>query len=59
MGKLNLNRPKQTVLLLSLTLRGHEAGIENIGEVMLVDLASNQIPNGIRYQVVDSGQRAL
>jgi len=38
--------------VLSLIFRSDEAEVENISEIMLVDIADNQIPNGIRYQII-------
>lgn len=38
--------------MLSLMLRSNETGVKNISEVMLIDIADNQIPNSIRYQII-------
>lgn len=38
--------------MLNLILRSNETGVKNISEIMLIDIADNQIPNGIRYQII-------
>ncbi|KPB22002.1 hypothetical protein ALP86_102690 [Pseudomonas amygdali pv. mori] len=38
--------------MLNLILRSDEAGVKNISEIMLVDITNNQVPNGIRYQII-------
>ncbi len=39
-------------LLCQMILRGDEAGIENVGEIKFIDIAGNQIPDGIRQQII-------
>lgn len=40
---------------LNLILRSNETRVKNISEIMLIDIAENQIPNGIRYQIIIEG----
>ena len=50
-----LGEKQDDLLPLRLILRSDERRVENIGEIMLIDITNNQIPNGIREQIIVQG----